>query len=291
MFEDLKNSSKTPITTLNCKGRLLQLDQPKIMAILNVTPDSFYDGNATLNTESFIHKGISLIDEGAEILDIGGQSSRPGSEKISPEEEWKRISPVVEGIIRVRPNAIISVDTFYSKVALNAISMGASMINDISAGNFDPLMIEIMGKMQVPYVMMHMKGTPETMQNEPFYENIIKEIFDFFVMKIASCRKAGIRDLIIDPGFGFGKTILHNYQLLNGLEMFNLLDLPLLIGISRKSTIYKLLGCGPESSLNGTTVLHTIALLKGAGILRVHDVREAKECIKLVEAYKKGAIS
>lgn len=291
MFEEAKNSSKTSITTLNCNGKLLILDRPAVMAILNVTPDSFYDGNTEFKVSDLIEKGIQLIEEGTDILDIGGQSTRPGSKRISPEEELLRVLPVMEGILKQKPQAIISIDTFHAEVAEKTVCSGASMINDISAGEMDPLMIDTVAKLSVPYVIMHMKGTPETMQQDPSYENIIKEIFDFFILKIAACRKAGISDLIVDPGFGFGKTIQHNFQLLNQLSLFKIIDLPILAGISRKSTIYKVLGTGPEHALNGTTVLNTIALLNGASLLRVHDVLEAKECIKLIQAYKNEAIS
>lgn len=269
-------------TQINCKGKLLDLTQPIIMGILNTTPDSFYDGGKYSGVEAALFQAEKMLEEGATILDIGGMSSRPGAEIISVEEELNRVIGVIEKISQKFPDTLISIDTIQAKVALEAVGAGASIVNDISAGNLDEEMIPTVAQLKVPYVLMHMQGKPETMQENPVYkQNVVLSIIDFFYNKINECTKAGINDLIIDPGFGFGKTIKDNYEVLKKLEDFKVLDLPILVGISRKSMIWKVLEIKPQEALNGTSVLNTMALLKGANILRVHDVKEAKETIRL----------
>jgi len=271
--------------TLNCKGRLLVVDKPLVMGIINTTPDSFYSGSRQQAVDAVLSKAEQMLNDGATILDIGGQSTRPGSEKLSADEELHRVIAPIEIINKNFPEAFISIDTYYSKVATNAVATGASIINDISAGSIDAAMIETVAALKVPYVLMHMQGTPQTMQQQPSYENVTKEVLDFLIKKVNELRKAGITDVIVDPGFGFGKTIDHNFELLRNLSVFNMLNCPVLVGISRKSTIYKTLGTTTDESLNGTTALNTIGLMNGASILRVHDVKEAVEIIKLFTAY------
>ena len=267
--------------TLNCRGKLLKLDVPVVMGIINTTPDSFYAGSRQDTIDLALAKAEEMIRDGASILDIGGQSTRPGSEQIGTEEEKERVLPIIEAIHVRFPGIVISVDTFHATVAESAISAGADMVNDIGGGFFDPAMMETIAKWQVPYVCMHVVGTPETMHLVANYTNITKEVLDYFIEKMAMCRHWGIKDVIIDPGFGFSKSIDHNFQLLKNLEVFSMLQKPVLLGISRKSTIYKILGITPATALNGSTVLHTAGLLKGVNILRVHDVKEAMEAIKL----------
>ncbi len=274
--------------TLNCKGRLLVVDNPLVMGIINVTPDSFYSGSRHQETDAILKQAGQMLKEGATILDIGGQSTRPGSEKLSADEELKRVIAPIEAINKNFPEAFISIDTYYSKVALNAVEAGAVIINDISAGSIDPAMIETVAKLNVPYVLMHMQGIPQTMQQQPHYENITTEVLDFLSRKIYELRHSGITDIIIDPGFGFGKTIVHNFELLRNLPVFSMLNCPVLLGISRKSTIYKTLAVTADDSLNGTTVLNTIGLMNGASILRVHDVKEAMETVELFKAYRQA---
>ncbi len=269
--------------TLNCKGRLLVIDEPIVMGILNATPDSFYS-NSRIN-DNVLQKAEQMLKEGAAILDIGGQSTRPGAQQVGIDKELNRIIPVIEKIINHFPGAFISIDTYYSEVAKQAVAAGASIVNDVSGGTIDTKMLETIALLQVPYICMHMKGTPETMQSHAIYEDVTKEVLDHFINKTAECRSAGIADVIIDPGFGFAKTIQHNFQLLKNLSVFTMLDTPVLVGISRKSTIYKTLGVTADEALNGTTVLHAIALLNGANILRVHDIKEAQEAIRLVQSY------
>lgn len=268
--------------TLNCKGKLLVIDQPVVMGIINVTPDSFFEGHSALGLNGIVALAGKMIDQGAVILDIGGQSTRPGSERIPADREIERVKPVIESIHAKYPETIISIDTYHSRVAELAIKAGASIVNDVSAGEMDKEMIGMAAALRVPYICMHMKGTPDNMQKNIHYEDVVKEVLDYFIFKIAECKAAGINDIIIDPGFGFGKSIAHNFQLLKQLEIFKLLEKPILTGISRKSTIYKTLGISADEALNGTTVLNTIALLNGANILRVHDVKEAKEAIDLI---------
>ena len=272
--------------TLNCKGRLLVVDKPLIMGIINLTPDSFYEGSRFQNVDIALKQAEKMLSEGADILDLGAQSTRPGSERITADEELKRLIPSLEAITENFPDSIISVDTYYSRVVTESVPAGASIINDISGGNMDKGMIETVALLNVPYILMHMKGEPGTMQKNPEYDDVTREVLDYFIFKTAELKKAGIRDIIIDPGFGFGKTIDHNFELLRNLFLFKMTELPILAGLSRKSTVYKTLGISADESMNGTTVMNTIALLNGADILRVHDVKEAKETIKLVERYK-----
>ncbi len=272
--------------TLNCKGRLLVIDKPVVMGIINATPDSFYSDSRQQTIDAVLKKAEQMLKEGATILDIGGQSTRPGSEKLTADEEMKRAIAPIEAIHANFPEAFISIDTYYSLVAQKAVAAGASVVNDISAGSIDSAMLATVASLNVPYVLMHMQGTPQTMQQEPVYENVTKEILDFFIKKTDELKKAGIKDIILDPGFGFGKTMQHNFELLRNLSVFKMLSCPLLLGISRKSFIYKTLKISVEDSLNGTTVLHSAGLLNGAAILRVHDVNEAVETIKLISAYQ-----
>lgn len=270
--------------TLNCKGKLLVTNPPLVMGILNITPDSFYEGHIDKNIATILQMAERMLAEGADIIDIGGQSTKPGSHRISAAEEMKRVLPVITGIKERFPEAVLSVDTYHSEVACESVKAGASIINDISAGEMDKQMIETVAGLQVPYIAMHMKGTPETMQQHPQYEDVVREVLDFFIAKTEACKKAGIHDVIIDPGFGFGKTIQQNFLLLKNLPVFKMLNCPILAGLSRKSSIYKTLNVSPAEALNGTTCVNTIALLNGAGIVRVHDVKEAKEAVTLLSA-------
>lgn len=274
--------------TLNCKGKLLTIEKPLVMGIINATPDSFYKGHSGLGLEGIVSLAGKMIEEGAAILDIGGQSTRPGSERISPQQEMERVLPVIEAIKAKHPDIFISIDTYHGRVAETAVNAGASIVNDISGGTMDEEMIATVADLKAPYICMHIKGTPENMQKEPVYEDVVKEVLDYFIMKSEECKLAGIHDVIIDPGFGFGKTIAHNFQLLKNLAVFKMLNKPILVGLSRKSTIYKTLGISADKALNGTTVLNTIALLNGASILRVHDVMEAKEAVDLLADYAKA---
>lgn len=269
--------------TLNCKGKLLPIDKPLVMGIINATPDSFYKGHLPGGIDNIMALVEKMIGDGADIIDVGGQSTRPGSKRISEEEEKERVLPVIENIITKFPGAIISIDTYYSSVAEAAVKTGASIINDISGGTMDADMIATAGVLNTPYVCMHIKGSPETMHENPQYTNVVSEILDFFIAKMEQCKNAGISDMIVDPGFGFGKSIAHNFQLLNQLAILKILDKPVLVGLSRKSTIYKTLEISVEQALNGTTALNTIALMNGASILRVHDVKEAKQVVKLFQ--------
>jgi len=267
--------------TINCKGKLIDLSTPKVMGILNVTPNSFYDGGKHVDEKSILLQVEKMLLEGATFIDIGGYSSKPNAEFVTEEEELQRILPIVQKILNEFPETIISIDTFRSKVAKETVESGAAMINDISAGNLDEEMLQTIANLRVPYIMMHMKGTPQTMQKMTHYENIIKEMTFYFSERVAKARNLGINDLIIDPGFGFAKTLEQNFEVLNKLEFFQMLELPLLAGVSRKSMIYKTLDTTAEFALNGTTSLNTISMMKGAKILRVHDVKEAVECVKL----------
>ncbi|MBP9793255.1 MAG: dihydropteroate synthase [Flavobacterium sp.] len=269
------------MATINCKGNLIDLSTPKVMGILNITPDSFYDGGKFSSEALILSQVEKMLHEGATFIDIGGQSSRPTSEFMSSEEEQKRVVPVVDLLLKNFPEILLSIDTFHSQVANVCIEHGAAIINDISAGSLDDKMFEIIAKHQVPFVMMHMRGTPQTMQQLANYEDLIKEMLFYFSQKIAQARSYKINDLILDPGFGFAKTIEQNFTLLQHLELLQITELPILVGVSRKSMIYKTLETTPENALNGTTVLNTVALTKGAKILRVHDVKEAVECVKL----------
>ncbi|MFM9909795.1 MAG: dihydropteroate synthase [Chitinophagaceae bacterium] len=272
--------------TLNCKGRLLVVDKPIVMGIINNTPDSFYEGSRFETEAAILKQAEKLVKEGAILLDIGAQSTRPLSKRIDEEEELRRLIPGIQAIQQNFPEAILSVDTYFSKVAKEAVMAGASIVNDISAGNFDQQMIDTVSSLKVPFVCMHLKGTPETIHQPVNYENITLEVLDFFIQKIEQCSKAGILDIVIDPGFGFSKSIAHNFQLLKNLPALEILQKPILLGISRKSTIYKTLGITAAEALNGTTVLNSIGVLNGASILRVHDVKEAMETIKLISDYQ-----
>ena len=270
--------------TLNCKGRLLVVDKPLVMGIINVTPDSFYEPSRKQSIDGILNIAEGMINDGAVILDIGGQSTRPGSEPVNEEEELNRVVPAIEAITGRFKDVVISIDTYYAGVARKAVEAGASIINDISAGSMDAGMIDTAASLKVPYVLMHMQGVPGNMQQAPHYENVTREVLDFFISKTDELRKAGINDIIIDPGFGFGKTIKHNFELLRNLNLFKMLNCPLLVGISRKSTICKTLNVTSDQALNGTTVLNTVGLMNGASILRVHDVKEAVQAVKLMFA-------
>lgn len=269
--------------SINCSGRLVNLETPRVMGILNVTPDSFYDGGKYKNETSILSQVEKMLNDGATFIDIGAYSSRPNAPHVSEIEEKQRLLPIVSLILKQFPETIISVDTFRAAVAKEAIEIGASLINDISAGNLDDEMMKTVGELGVPYIMMHMQGTPKTMQENPSYDRVVKELLQYFSSKIAEAKSYKINDIIIDPGFGFGKTVEHNYEILKQLQLFQLLDFPVLAGVSRKSMIYKVLECSPQEALNGTSILHTIALQNGASILRVHDVKEAMECVKLIK--------
>lgn len=267
--------------TINCKGQLIDLSTPKVMGILNITPDSFYDGGSNSSDKDLLNKAEKMLTDGATFLDVGGYSSRPGADDISVETELKRILSAIEKLLKNFPEALISIDTFRSKVAEEAVKAGAVMVNDISAGKLDEEMLKTVSDLNVPYVMMHMRGTPQNMKQKTDYQDIIKDIVFYFSERIEKANTHKIKDIIIDPGFGFAKTLEQNYQLLKHLEHFLILERPILIGVSRKSMVYKPLNSNAKNSLNGTTILNTVALQKGAHIIRVHDVKEAMECIKL----------
>ncbi|MBN8858327.1 MAG: dihydropteroate synthase [Sphingobacteriales bacterium] len=267
--------------TLNCRGKLLVMDKPLVMGVINITPDSFYKESRRMLPEDTLAQAQQMIAAGADIIDIGGQSTRPGSERITAKEEAERVIPVVETIIQQFPGAVISVDTYYAAVAEKAVAAGASLINDISSGDMDPDMISTVAALQAPYICMHMQGTPGTMQQHPQYNDVVKEVLDYLIGKVKACTDAGIKDIIVDPGFGFGKNTTHNFRLLHDLSLLKITGKPILAGLSRKSTISRILGIPPEEALNGTTVLNTIALMNGAKILRVHDVRAAREAVQL----------
>ena len=277
---------KTPLY-INVNGRLMDLSEPQVMGILNVTPDSFYAGSHGVTEGYIIDRIHQIMNEGASIIDIGACSTRPGADQVSAEEEMSRMRMGLELIRKHRPDAIVSVDTYRADVAKMCVEeYGAAIINDISAGQMDKDMFTTIARLGIPYIIMHMKGTPKDMQVNPEYDHFLKEVFYYFSEKVQKLRDLGVKDIIIDPGFGFGKTLEHNYELMNHLEEFSLFELPLLVGVSRKSMIYKLLDITPQEALNGTTVLNTIALLKGANILRVHDVKEAVETVRIVGKMK-----
>lgn len=270
---------------INANGQLMDLSHPQVMGILNVTPDSFYAGSRMQNETEIVARVHQIIDEGGNIIDIGAYSSRPNAAEVSTSEEMQRLRFGLEIIRREVPDAVVSVDTFRADVAqMCAEEYGVAMINDISAGEMDKNMFATVARLGIPYIIMHMQGTPQTMQEHPHYDNVLKEVLFYFAEKVQRLRDLGMKDIILDPGFGFGKTLEHNYALLNQLEEFSVFELPILIGVSRKSMIYKLLDCTPEDALNGTIAVNTIALMKGADILRVHDVKAASESIKIVEA-------
>ena len=269
--------------TLNLKGELLDLSRPCVMGILNLTPDSFYSNSRMGSIDAALERAETCLNEGAVFIDIGAYSSRPGADEVTTDEELKRIIPAITAISKRFPEAKLSIDTFRAKVAKESIEAGAHLINDISGGNLDEQMFETVAALNVPYILMHMQGTPQTMQQKPVYKNIGLEVVDYLAVKVSTLKALGVKDIILDPGFGFAKNTTHNYQLFNQLENLDVFGLPVLVGISRKSMIYKLLGTTAEEALNGTTVLNTIAIQKGASILRVHDVRAAVECIAIVE--------
>jgi len=276
--------------TLNCRGKLMDLSNPLIMGVLNITSDSFYDGGKHLTLTEQLKQIEKMLAEGADIIDVGAMSSRPGASLSKPEDELKKLLPLIQKAIQQFPEIIISVDTIHAKVAEQVLEAGAHIINDISAGVFDKVMLSIMAQFKnAPYIMMHMKGTPETMQQNTNYDNLMVNIVDYFVERIYLARQDGILDVLVDPGIGFSKTIDQNYELLNRLSELQILDCPLLVGISRKSLIWKTLKCTAKEALNGTSVLNTVALLNGAHILRVHDVKEAKETLTLVQKLKAQA--
>jgi len=265
---------------------LIDLKKPKVMGVLNITPDSFYDGGKYKDEVSILKQVEKLLDAGATFVDVGAYSSKPGATNISEEEELKRILPVVNLMITNFPDIFLSIDTFRSIVARRCLENGAAMINDISAGNMDDKMMQTISEFKVPYVMMHMKGNPQNMSQQSNYSNLLEEILYYFSEKVAAAKSYGINDIILDPGFGFAKNTFQNFSLLQHLNLFKTFELPILVGLSRKSMIYKTLGTNPDQALNGTTALNTYALTKGANILRVHDVKEAVECIELLEALK-----
>ncbi|MDX2002785.1 MAG: dihydropteroate synthase [Chitinophagales bacterium] len=277
-----KNTVFSKNTLLNCGGTIIDVARPKVMGILNATPDSFYDGGSYLTTYNALRRAEQLLKEGATFIDIGGMSTRPGAEMVSEVEELQRVLPIVEAIKRQFPEAILSIDTVRGKVAQEAVAIGVGMVNDVSAGTMDAQLWEILPRLKVPYVLMHMQGTPQTMQATPSYEIVRLEVLDFLVAKTNQLKQLGVQDIVVDPGFGFGKTVEHNFQLLNDLSDFGVIGRPVMVGLSRKSMICKVLKKDPKDALNGTTALHAIALLKGANILRVHDVNEAIEVAKLV---------
>jgi dihydropteroate synthase len=274
------------VMTINCKGQLIDLSHPKVMGILNITPNSFFDGGRFTNENAILVQVNKMMEEGATFIDIGAYSSKPNAEFVSEDEEISRIVPIVRLILQHFPETLLSIDTFRSAVARATLDHGAAIINDISAANLDEGMLDVIAKYKVPYIMMHMKGSPQTMQSLSTYDDILKEIIFYFSEKIAKARSLGISDLIIDPGFGFAKTLDQNYEVLRQLELFQILELPILAGISRKSMIYKTLDTNASGALNGTTFLNGFALSKGATILRVHDVKEAVECIALYKKIK-----
>ncbi|MBN9298228.1 MAG: dihydropteroate synthase [Filimonas sp.] len=267
--------------TLNCKGRLFTIDTPVVMGIINSTPDSFFSGSRQATVDDAVARASQMIADGASILDIGGLSTRPGSEEISADEEAARVTPVIAAIKARFPDTFISIDTYRASVAKEVVAAGADIINDISGGLLDEAMLPTTASLHVPFICMHMKGTPQTMPSLASYDNVVQEVLDFLIVQTENCRKAGIQDVILDPGIGFAKTIAHNFELVKNLSVFSILQRPILLGISRKSMIYKTLHTTPENALNGTTVLHTAGLLNGAHILRVHDVKEAVEAVKL----------
>jgi len=269
--------------TINCNGKLISLDQPKVMGILNVTPDSFFDGGKYKDESSILHQVEKMLNEGATFIDIGAYSSRPGALEVDEATELQRITPIVSLILEKFPDTILSIDTFRSSVAKACIEKGAAIVNDISAGLQDENMLSTVSKLNAPYIMMHMRGTPQNMQKQTNYEDILKEVLFYFSKRLVAAKALGIKDIIIDPGFGFAKNLAQNYKLLNQMEVMNIIEHPILAGISRKSMIYKTLGTNADQALNGSTALHMICLQKGAKILRVHDVKEAMECIKLHE--------
>lgn len=277
----MKSEKNNKNLSLNCKGQLIDLSTPKVMGILNITPDSFYDGGKFKDSKSILGQTEKLISEGTTFVDVGAYSSRPGADFVSENEELHRIIPVVELILKHFPKTLISIDSFRANVIRECVNAGAVISNDISAGHLDNQMMKTIGELGIPYIMMHMRGTPQTMQNLTHYDHLITEIFNYFSERIQLAKQHQIMDVVIDPGFGFAKTLSQNYELLGKLEFFQNLNCPMLCGVSRKSMIYKTLNCLPKEALNGTTALNMVSLMNGANILRVHDVKEAIECVKL----------
>lgn len=269
---------------MNCKGKLIDLTKPKVMGILNSTPDSFFSGSRVGNLDAALKVAEQMLTDGVDFLDIGGMSTRPNSDEVSENEELNRVIPLFEVILKEFPDALISVDTYRSKVAKEAVNAGAALVNDISAGSMDGEMFSTMAELKVPYILMHMQGKPKTMQQNPTYENVVIEINQFFSEKIRELNELGVNDILLDPGFGFGKTVEHNYELMQNLNLLGFEKFPLLVGVSRKSMVTRLLNVSATEALNGTTALHMIALERGAKILRVHDVKEAKEVVQIWEA-------
>lgn len=284
--KELTQNGKEIKMNINCNGNLIDLTTPKVMGILNVTPNSFYDGGKHKEINSIIHQVDKMLSEGADFIDIGAYSSKPSAEFVSEVEEINRLVPIVKSLVETFPNIVLSVDTFRAHVAKAAVENGVALVNDIAAGLLDDKMLETIAELKVPYIMMHMRGNPQTMQSLTDYNDIVKEMIFYFSERIQKARSYGISDIVIDPGFGFAKTLEQNYEVLHKMELFEMLELPILVGVSRKSMIYKVLENSPQEALNGTSVLNTIALQKGAKILRVHDVKEAVECIKLVSKLK-----
>ena len=275
---------------INVNGSLLDLSQPRVMGILNVTPDSFYAGSRTQTEAEIVRRVKQIVSEGAAIIDIGAYTSRPNADNVSAREEMERLRMGLKILFEIQPDAVVSVDTFRADVARMCVEeYGVAIINDIAAGEMDANMFHTVAALNVPYIMMHMQGTPQSMQQHPHYDNLLKEVFLYFARKVQQLRDLGVKDIILDPGFGFGKTMEHNYELLSHLEEFRIFELPLLVGVSRKSMIYRLLDITPQEALNGTTVLDTICLLKGADILRVHDVKEAVETVRIVQAMRNNS--
>lgn len=275
---------------INVNGSLLDLSQPRVMGILNVTPDSFYAGSRTQTEVEIVRRVKQIVSEGAAIIDIGAYSSRSNADNVSAREEMERLRMGLKILFEIQPDAVVSVDTFRADVARMCVEeYGVAIINDIAAGEMDANMFHTVAALNVPYIMMHMQGTPQSMQQHPHYDNLLKEVFLYFARKVQQLRDLGVKDIILDPGFGFGKTMEHNYELLSHLEEFRIFELPLLVGVSRKSMIHRLLDITPQEALNGTTVLDTICLLKGADILRVHDVKEAVETVRIVQAMRNNS--
>ena len=280
------NNSYPKAGSINCRGELIDLDTPRVMGIINTTPNSFYSQSRLQEQDAILRQVEQFLSEGATFIDIGGHSTKPGADWVPEDEELDRTVPVIEAIVQRFPEARVSIDTFRSRVAQQCVEAGAALVNDVSGGNLDEQMFETVARLQVPYILMHMQGTPKTMQQNPTYEDVTREIIQELSAKIEDLRLRHVPDLVIDPGFGFGKTLDHNFQLLRQLSVFRNLGLPILVGLSRKSMIKKALGVPPEEGLNGTTVLNTLALEQGASILRVHDVKPAAEAIMLWQHYR-----
>ena len=272
--------------TLNARGRLITLDQPRVMGILNVTPDSFYDGGFFVGPYDALRQAGEMLEQGAVIIDVGGMSSRPGADIVTADEEIRRVEPVIEALLEAHPDLCISIDTIHAKTAERALELGSCIVNDITGGRYDPEIIEVAARFHAPFICMHMQGLPKTMQQRPEYDDVTQEVLDFFAERIGTLRNAGLADIIIDPGFGFGKTVEHNYELLGHLGILQMLEVPVLAGISRKSMITRVLNVTPAEALNGTTALHMLALQRGADILRVHDVGPAMEAIRIYQKFR-----